>query len=105
MAGKGSKTDLPIHGQPPAADQAAAPGNTPKLYVTLEEKLILDAMRQLRSEAESVRARLAQEAAPALRERLQEQLEELRRRRRELVQRREAASRRKMIMLGHIEEE
>jgi len=52
-----------------------------------------------------VRARLAQEAAPALRERLQEQLEELRRRRRELVQRREAASRRKMIMLGHIEEE
>jgi len=102
MAGdKDHATSLPVHGQPTDDDQSAAP----TIYVTLEEKVILDAMRRLRAEAEEVRARLAEATAPEDRARLEERLEELRNQRADLAQRREAAYRRKMVMLGHMDEE
>ena len=94
-----SKTTLPIHGQPPEVAGAEAPGDGPRVYVTLEEKVILEAMRELRTEAESVRVRLAEAATPEARGPLEEQLSELRNRRRELAEHRKAAYRRKMIML------
>jgi hypothetical protein len=98
---KDPAASLPVLGQPTGDDQSPAP----MVYVTLEEKVILDAMRRLRAEAEEVRARLAEATAPEARGQLEEELEELRRQRADLAQRREAAYRRKMVMLGHMDEE
>jgi hypothetical protein len=96
------KNKLPIHGQPGAADSDAASCG-PKVYVTQEEQAILAALRELRERAEAVRSRLAEETDRNDRQALERALEQLRGERQELVQRREDAYRRKMIMLGHIE--
>jgi hypothetical protein len=90
---------LPLH---PTTSDDEAGSCGPKAYVSYEEQHILAAIRDVKEQADSVRRELETADAGA-RHGLQARLEELRRQREELVVRREAAYRRKMIMLGHIE--
>jgi hypothetical protein len=94
---------LPIHprqqGEPADGDQ---PSCSPKIYVSNEEASLLGELRALRERALALRRRLTAEANPAQRRELEAELEQLRTHRDGLVRRREAAFRRKMIMLGHL---
>lgn len=93
--------DLPlVHGPQPADDEATC---SPTAYVSLEEKAILEAMRRLRERAEAVREQLGSTASDGERAELEQQLDALRSERSELAVRREAAYRRKMVMLGHMD--
>jgi hypothetical protein len=93
--------DLPlVHGPKPADDE---PTCGPTAYVSLEEKAILEAMRRLRERAEAVREQLEGAGSDAERAGLAAQLDALRAERSELAERREAAYRRKMVMLGHMD--
>jgi hypothetical protein len=78
------------------------PSCSPKIYVSNEEKAILEAMRGLRERAVVLRDALAAVGSDDERRRLETELAELRSRRAELAVRREQAFKRKMIMLGHL---
>lgn len=95
--------ELPVHGQEDGGGSATAPSCSAVGYVSNEEAAVVAAMKRLRERALAVRDEL-RAAAPADRDRLAATLEELRGRWRELAARREAAYRRKMIMLGHLRE-
>jgi len=75
-----------------------------KAWVSLEESAILAALHALRRRADEVRG-LIEEASPAERPELEAALDTLRGERTELDRRREAAYRRKMVMLGHLAED
>lgn len=92
-------THLPIFDDPPDDDEASC---SPKVYVSNEEKTILDRMRQLRDRAVELRTRLKETGAGEERRRLEDELAELRAQRSDLAIRREQAYKRKMIMLGHL---
>jgi hypothetical protein len=91
-------TRLPIVNDRPDDE----PSCSPKAYVSNEEKAILDGMRQLRERAVELKRQLAAASSDAERRPIEEALGELRAQRADLAQRREQASRRKMIMLGHL---
>lgn len=84
------------------ASDGDEPSCSPKIYVSNEEKAILDAMRGLRERAVTLRDALAAADSDDERHRLEIELAELRSRRAELAVRREQAFTRKMIMLGHL---
>ncbi len=92
-------THLPIFDDQPADDEAPC---SPKIYVSNEEKAILDAMRGLRDKAVDLRRQLKSTESPDDRDRLEAELAELRAQRSDLAIRREQAFKRKMIMLGHL---
>jgi outer membrane protein TolC len=92
-------THLPIFDDPPESDE---PSCSPKVYVSNEEKAILEAMRGLREQAVELRGRLKNAETRDDRDRIEAELAELRARRADLAARREQAYRRKMIMLGHL---
>lgn len=95
-----SSDSLPMIGSHPLDDETAS--CSPKVYVSNEEKAILDAMRRLREQAEALRARLRSLDDAGERENIERRLAELRDERAALAARREQAYHRKMIMLGHI---
>lgn len=92
-------THLPIFDDPPADDDSSC---SPKIYVSNEEKVLLDKMRELRDRAVELRGRLKETESDDERSRIEEQLAELRAQRSDLAIRREQAYKRKMIMLGHL---
>lgn len=94
-----TSTHLPIFDDQPADDEASC---SPKVYVSNEEKAILDAMRGLRDKAVDLRRQLKSAGSPDDRARLEAELAELRAQRSDLAIRREQAFKRKMIMLGHL---
>ena len=75
---------------------------SPKIYVSNEEKMLLDTMRQLRDRAVELRSRLKETDSAEERSRIEKELAELRAQRSDLAIRREQAYKRKMIMLGHL---
>lgn len=91
-------THLPIFDEP-SDDESSC---SPKVYVSNEEKTILDGMRKLRDQAVELRGRLKKAASDDERNRIESELAELRSQRSDLAIRREQAYKRKMIMLGHI---
>jgi hypothetical protein len=72
-----------------------------KVWVSLEESALVKALHDVRRRADEVRRRL-ETASPGERGGLESELEALRAERVELTLRREAAYRRKMVMLGHM---
>ncbi|HSL16383.1 MAG TPA: hypothetical protein VLB51_00590 [Methylomirabilota bacterium] len=92
--------NLPVIGTHPMDEDVAA--CSPKIYVSNEEKAILDAMRTLREQALDLRSRLDEATSKEERSRLEAELAALRERRKDLAVRREQAFKRKMIMLGHL---
>ena len=92
-------THLPIFDDPTDDDESSC---SPKVYVSNEEKTILDKMRQLRDRAVELRSRLNETDSVDERSRIEEELAELRAQRSDLAIRREQAYKRKMIMLGHL---
>ncbi len=100
---KGEPTDrLPVIGsvaEPECGDSCGT-----KAWVSLEESAILSALHALRRRADEVRGRI-ERASPAERPELEAALDALRVERMELDHRREAAYRRKMVMLGHLAED
>jgi hypothetical protein len=92
-------THLPIFDDAPDADESPC---SPKVYISNEEKTILDAMRLLSEKAMELRQQLKNVEAPDHRRRLEDELAELRAQRSDLAIRREQAYKRKMIMLGHL---
>ena len=81
---------------------AATGAEANKVYVSNEEKSILDAMRELRNRAVELRGDLETIESPNERRRIEAELAKLRERRSDLAIRREQAYKRKMIMLGHL---
>lgn len=96
---KNVSTHLPIFDDPPADDTSSC---SPKIYVSNEEKALLDKMRQLRERATELRRMLKETESDDERSRLERNLAELRAQRSDLAIRREQAYKRKMIMLGHL---
>lgn len=93
---------LPIHPSHRGdGDTDESPACSPKTYVSNEEASLLRQLRDLRDRATVLRTELAA-ADPQRRSDLERRMRELRALRLEVVQRREAAFRRKMIMLGHL---
>jgi len=92
-------THLPIFDDTPEDDGASC---SPKVYVSNEEKAILDAMRDLRDQAVELRRQLKTTDSSDDRRRLEQELADLRAQRSDLAIRREQAYKRKMIMLGHL---
>lgn len=92
-------THLPIFDDPPDDDESSC---SPKVYVSNEEKTILDRMRQLRDRAVELRSRLKETDPGDERRQLEAELADLRAQRSDLAIRREQAYKRKMIMLGHL---
>ena len=93
-------THLPIFDDQPVDETEAS--CSPKIYVSNEEKTILDAMRKLRDRAVELRRQLDESESREDRLRIESALAELRAERSELAIRREQAFKRKMIMLGHL---
>ena len=93
-------TKLPVIGTHPVAEDE--PSCSPKIYVSNEEKAILEAIRDLREQAAALKRRIADASPNGERAALEAELAGLRQRRTELVERREQAFKRKMIMLGHL---
>lgn len=77
------------------------PSCSPKIYVSNEEASLLRELHLLRDRALELRRQL-EGGDPSRSRQLEQQIEELRAHRRQLVARREAAFRRKMVMLGHL---
>ncbi len=96
-----TSTHLPIFDDPPDDESSCSP----KVYVSNEEKTILDGMRELRDQAVELRSRLKQTESDDERAQLESELADLRSRRSDLAIRREQAYKRKMIMLGHLPED
>ncbi len=94
-----ASTHLPIFDTPPGDDESSC---SPKVYVSNEEKTILDAMRNLRDKAVELRRLLKNVDASDDHRRLEDELADLRAQRSDLAIRREQAYKRKMIMLGHL---
>lgn len=92
---------LPIFDDPPDDESSCSP----KVYVSNEEKTILDGMRKLRDRAVELRGRLKETDSDDEKIRLEAELAELRSQRSDLAIRREKAYKRKMIMLGHLPED
>jgi hypothetical protein len=92
-------THLPIFDDPPDDDDSSC---SPKVYVSNEEKTILDAMRDLREQAVELKRQLKSVESSDDRRRIEAELAELRAQRSDLAIRREQAFKRKMIMLGHL---
>ncbi len=92
-------THLPIFDDPTDDDESSC---SPKVYVSNEEKMLLDTMRQLRDRAVELRSRLKKTDSVDERSRIEKELAELRAQRSDLAIRREQAYKRKMIMLGHL---
>jgi len=92
-------THLPIFDDPPDGDDSSC---SPKVYVSNEEKTILDAMRDLREQAVDLNRQLKNVESADDRRGIEAELAELRAQRSDLVIRREQAFKRKMIMLGHL---
>ena len=101
MAGR-DEFELPVYGQ--AVDDGAEeePSCSPSVYVSIEEAAILATVRTLKARSTAVREQLAGALPEDERGRLEAELNDLRRRFSELSIRREAAYRRKMVMLGHL---
>jgi hypothetical protein len=97
---KKTSTHLPIFDGHGGDDDG--PSCSPKIYVSNEEKVILEGMRELRDRALELRSELARVASPDERRSIESELAELRSRRSDLAIRREQAFKRKMIMLGHL---
>ena len=93
-------THLPIFDEQPADESESS--CSPKVYVSNEEKTILDAMRKLRDRAVELRQQLEVIKDADDRRRIESELAELRAERSDLAIRREQAFKRKMIMLGHL---
>ncbi len=91
--------NLPMIGTHPIEDEGACSTTN---YVSLEEKTILDAMRELRDRAVELRKQLKGSESPDEQRRIEAELAELRAERSDLAIRREQAFKRKMIMLGHL---
>jgi hypothetical protein len=95
-------THLPIHPlQREQGEDGDVPTCSPKIYVSNEEASLLRDLRAVRERALELRRQMAG-ATPSRRGELEEQIDTLRERRRDLVTQREAAFRRKMVMLGHL---
>jgi len=92
-------THLPIFDDPPDDDDSSC---SPKVYVSNEEKTILDAMRGLRDRAVELKRQLKSVESTDDRRGIEAELAELRTQRSNLATRREQAFKRKMIMLGHL---
>jgi len=92
-------THLPIFDDPPDDDDTSC---SPKVYVSNEEKTILDAMRGLREQAVELKQQLKSVQSADDRHGIEAELAELRAQRSDLSTRREQAFKRKMIMLGHL---
>jgi hypothetical protein len=95
--------NLPMH--PTSEDPAAAEAGSAcgaKVYVTNEEAAVVRALKRLHDRAVGIREVLQGTDDGAERERLETELANLRREREALSVRREAAYRRKMVMLGHM---
>lgn len=93
---------LPIHpAQAGSTDDDDTPVCSPKIYVSNEEASLLRQLRDLRERAVALRREMAA-AEPSRRGDLERQMDDLRALRHRIVHRREAAFRRKMIMLGHL---
>jgi hypothetical protein len=95
--------ELPVYGQ--HADEGVAqdePSCSPSVYVSNEEAAVVRTMREIKERATVVRERLTGQLADDDRNRHEDELDELRRRFSDLSMRREAAYRRKMVMLGHL---
>ena len=99
MVSEKVSTHLPIFDDP--ADDAES-SCSPKVYVSNEEKMLLDTMRQLRDRAVELRSRLKETDSVDEQSRIEKELAELRAQRSDLAIRREQAYKRKMIMLGHL---
>ena len=95
-------THLPIFDDPPDNNDSSC---SPKVYISNEEKTILDAMRNLREQAVGLKRQLKSVESADDRCKIEAELAELRTRRSDLAIRREQASKRKMIMLGHLPED
>lgn len=97
---------LPALATRDAASQTCAPEAPCTAYVSNEESAVLAAMRSLKRQAAPLKARLAQargEGRPAADLAVVEaELAALREAWQRLADRREAAYRRKMVMLGHL---
>ncbi len=95
-------THLPIFDDPPDDDDSSC---SPKVYVSNEEKTILNAMRGLRDQAVELKRQLKNVESTDDRHRIETELAELRAQRSDLAIRRDQAFKRKMIMLGHLPED
>ena len=95
-------THLPIFDDPPDGDDSSC---SPKVYISNEEKTILNAMRALRDQAIELKRQLKSVESTNDRRSIEAELAGLRAQRSELAIRREQASKRKMIMLGHLPED
>lgn len=95
-------TNLPIHPLQQGQDEDRdVPTCSPKIYVSNEEASLLRELHAVRERAMEIRRQMAV-MDPSRRGELEHQIDTLRARRRELVAQREAAFRRKMVMLGHL---
>ena len=92
-------THLPIFDDQPDDDDSSC---SPKVYVSNEEKTILDAMRGLREQAIELKRQLKNVESADDRRSIEAELAELRAQRSDLATRRDQAFKRKMIMLGHL---
>ena len=91
--------NLPVLENPDSEEDL--PSCDPKVYVSNEEGALLAAMRDLRDRSLELRKTL-ESSSPEDRTKLETELEELRNQWRTLARRREQASIRKIIMLGHL---
>ncbi len=94
--------ELPVFGQAVDETPEEAPSCSPRIYVSNEEAAVVAAMHAVKERATAVREHLAGSLPDDERGRLEAELEDLRRRFSELSIGREAAYRRKMVMLGHL---
>ncbi|MCP4899551.1 MAG: hypothetical protein GY906_21505 [bacterium] len=92
---------LPLHGHGEAAPEESSCDAT-KIYVSLEEKSILNDIRALRNRAIELRTQQKSATSEVKRAEFDAELDDLRSQRKELEKHREAAYTRKMVMLGHI---
>jgi len=97
-----ASTHLPIFDDPPDDDDSSC---SPKVYVSNEEKSILDAIRGLRDQAVELKRQLKSVESTEDRRSIEAELAELRVQRSDLIIRRDQAFKRKMIMLGHLPED
>ena len=95
-------THLPIFDKQPDDNDSSC---SPKVYISNEEKTILDAMRGLRDQALELKRQLKSIESTEDRRSIEAELAELRAQRSDLAIRRDQASKRKMIMLGHLPED
>jgi hypothetical protein len=97
------KIELPVHGRTAnESREEDAPSCSPKIYVSNEEAAVVKSLLGLKARVDLIRRKIASCADQDERQLLEADLEELREQWSELSGRREAAYRRKMVMLGHL---